>query len=279
MASDGPYKYDPSTTAAVLFAIIFCIPTIWHCIQCVRTRSWYFIALIIGGFFEIIGYTTRAITTKDVDNKAAYIIQTLTILLAPALFAASMYMLLGRLVVVTRSQRLSLIRPNWLTKIFVGGDVLSFLIQCLGGGVLATQATADKPDQSKLDLGENIIVVGLFVQLVFFGLFLIVGGWWARRLRRESSGKNDGSGGVPWKKHFVVLMAASFLVFVRSAFRVIEYLGGSDGYLLSHEWPAYVFDAALMYTVMVLFNTTHPSEVTRFLKMPEGQIEIGLVRG
>ena len=61
-----------------------------------------------------------------------YIGQSLLLLLAPALFAASIYMILGRLIVALNAGSNSIIRPSWLTKIFVVGDVLSFLMQCGG---------------------------------------------------------------------------------------------------------------------------------------------------
>jgi hypothetical protein len=54
------------------------------------------------------------------------------ILLAPALFAASIYMILGRIIILVDGQDHSMIRPQWLTKIFVIGDVVCFLL--LAGG-------------------------------------------------------------------------------------------------------------------------------------------------
>lgn len=58
--------------------------------------------------------------------------QSLLLLLAPNLFAAIVYMSFGRLVRLTDGGELLLIRARWVTKIFVAGDVLSFLVQ--GGG-------------------------------------------------------------------------------------------------------------------------------------------------
>jgi hypothetical protein len=49
---------------------------------------------------------------------------------------------------------------------------------------------------------------------------------------------------------------------IRSIFRVVEYIGGNAGYLLSHEVYLYVFDALLMFLVMASFNWIHPSQVT-----------------
>lgn len=54
------------------------------------------------------------------------------LLLGPALFAASIYMILARLIRLLEAERYSMIRTKWLTKVFVLGDVLSFFTQ--GGG-------------------------------------------------------------------------------------------------------------------------------------------------
>jgi hypothetical protein len=61
-----------------------------------------------------------------------YIIQALLILVAPALFAATIYMELGRIVTLVDGDSYTLIRKKWLTKIFVSGDVLSFMVQSAG---------------------------------------------------------------------------------------------------------------------------------------------------
>lgn len=61
-----------------------------------------------------------------------YIQQTLLLLLAPALFAASVYMMLGRIVVLLDAEHLCIIKKKWLTKLFVCGDVLSFTVQAAG---------------------------------------------------------------------------------------------------------------------------------------------------
>ena len=52
---------------------------------------------------------------------------------APALLAASVYMELGRIVMMLKAEeQLLWIRRSWMTKIFVGGDVFSFLLQAAG---------------------------------------------------------------------------------------------------------------------------------------------------
>jgi hypothetical protein len=58
--------------------------------------------------------------------------QSLLILLAPALFAASIYIILGRIILLVDGERYSLMRQKWLTKAFVAGDLFSFLLQMSG---------------------------------------------------------------------------------------------------------------------------------------------------
>lgn len=53
---------------------------------------------------------------------------------------------------------------------------------------------------------------------------------------------------------------------IRSIFRVVEYLQGFSGYLLSHEAYLYIFDAVLMFCAMVIFNIVHPSEVVALVE-------------
>lgn len=61
------------------------------------------------------------------------------------------------------------------------------------------------------------------------------------------------------------LYAASVLILIRSVFRVAEYAEGNDGALLRTEVYLYVFDAVLMFLVMVTFAVIHPSEINCLL--------------
>jgi hypothetical protein len=181
--------------------------------------------------------------------------QSVLLLLGPALLAASVYMVLGRLIVLLDAGHLSIIRPKWLTKLFVIGDVLSFLAQSGGGGMLAS---ADNPDSVKK--GENMIIGGLFIQIFFFGFFMIVTVVFHIRISSRPTSRSlvlD----TPWEKLIWVLYISSLFILVRSAFRVAEYVLGKEGVLQAEEYWLYLFDATLMALVAVLFNAFHPSRV------------------
>jgi hypothetical protein len=61
-----------------------------------------------------------------------YIMQSLLLLLGPTFFAASVYMILARIIRLVDGEKHSIIKIKWLTTIFVTGDVLSFFVQSGG---------------------------------------------------------------------------------------------------------------------------------------------------
>lgn len=117
--------------------------------------------------------------------------------------------------------------------------------------------------ENAIDLGQNIIVGGLVVQILFFGFFLVVAAVFHLRISKNPTAE---SRDVPWKRHINTLYAASILILIRSIFRVVEYQQGNDGYLLGHEVFLYIFDAILMLGVMVLFNVVHSSQISILLR-------------
>ncbi|PYH91878.1 hypothetical protein BO71DRAFT_287640, partial [Aspergillus ellipticus CBS 707.79] len=46
-----------------------------------------------------------------------------------------------------------------------------------------------------------------------------------------------------------------------SIFRLAEYTGGESSPLLQHEYYVYIFDAVLLFAVMVVFNIFYPSRI------------------
>ncbi|KAH1304358.1 hypothetical protein KXX24_003584 [Aspergillus fumigatus] len=206
---------------------------------------------------EAIGYLCRYISAKQTPKWTTkpYIGQSLLLLLAPALFAASVYMILGRIIRLLNAGSLSLVRPNWLTKVFVAGDVISFFMQCGGGGLLAGAKTQDK-----VNMGEHMIIAGLFVQILFFGFFMLVSVIFHRRMLATPI-HHMMSTQLPWNYYMKILYTVSVLIMIRSVYRVAEYVQGSDGYLQSKEAFIYVFDAALMFACCVILNVSHPSKL------------------
>ncbi|KAL1975870.1 hypothetical protein VTN31DRAFT_4262 [Thermomyces dupontii] len=240
------YRYVPSLPAAIVSVIVFGILTGLHVWRLYRARAFYFTAFTVGGLFETVGYCGRIWSHFDQNALGGFITQAILILVAPALYAASIYMILGRLIRTLRAEHLSLVPVKWITKFFVTGDIISFTLQAGGGGV-QSGGTLDL-----FEIGEKIIITGLFMQLTIFGFFVVASAIFHHRTSRSPTHVAV-RGDVPWRRYLWVLYSASGLIWVRSVFRVVEYLQGNGGYLISHEVFLYVFDTLLMVAVMAIF--------------------------
>ncbi|KAM0714121.1 hypothetical protein Q7P37_011085 [Cladosporium fusiforme] len=260
------YRYTPSLPAAVVAVVVFAILTAIHAWRMQQAKAYYFTPFLIGGIcklvclhhvfkdaptdtstpVQVIGYAGRIWSHFDEESIGGFVMQAILILIAPALYAASIYMILARLIRAVHAEHLSLIPIKWVTKIFVTGDVFAFTLQAGGGGVQSA-GTLDL-----YELGEKVIIAGLFVQIAIFGFFVVTSVLFHSRF--VSSGMSSTTQTiVPWKRHLIVLYTTSGLILVRSIFRVIEYLQGNGGYLISHEVFLYIFDAVLMAITMAIF--------------------------
>ncbi|KAL2859930.1 RTA1 domain-containing protein [Aspergillus lucknowensis] len=184
-------------------------------------------------------------------------------------------MVLGRLITFLGAERLSLVRVKWMTAIFVTGDVIAFLAQAAGGGIMAGGSVDD------FERGEKITIGGLGVQLAFFGGFMITCASFHHRIRKSPTpeatslaSRVRGKRMRSWETILVGLYIASILILVRSIFRLVEYVQGNNGYLISHEVFMYVFDSSLMFITMVVMNICHPSMVLSG-SQKERDVEIG----
>ena len=222
--------------------------------------------LLIRQTVEGGGYIGRIVSASDKEALGPYLINTLFLLVAPALLAASIYIILGRLMIHVEGEHHSIIPVRFVTKLFVTGDVLSFLLQSAGGGIMGG-GTLDM-----MKLGEKLVLGGLFIQIAFFGFFMIVAFIWDRRIRKSPSEKSMRlmmkapvhpwfRFQITWKLLLNTLYGASALILVRSIFRVVEYIQGHNGYLIGHEVWLYIFDALLMAGVVIAFNVVHPTDV------------------
>jgi hypothetical protein len=158
-------------------------------------------------------------------------------------------MVLGRLITRVHGDAYSLIPPRRLTRIFVTCDVVSLLIQGGAAGMMVRSSLAD--------VGKAVVIVGLVFQIGMFSVFLSITGIFHRRMRRYGTTLSH-QVILPWEKTIYLLYTVSALVLIRSLFRVAEFANGYDGYLMSQEWPLYVFDTVPMAIVALLFSAFFP---------------------
>lgn len=266
MANKRPdfYNYDPSVAAAVIFTVVFAVSTTISCFQFHKAlkhpnaakidkkRALVILPFIAGGLCEIVGCVCRIISSQNPLLLRPFVVQAVLLLVAAALFAATIYMVLGRIIAVLECHSRLLVPAKWLTKIFVVGDIVSFVMQGVGASVRAS-------DRSRAAHAERIIIGGLFVQIGFFAVFMVVLALFQLQIRKQPSAEARCLRNVPskwrnWQLILVVLFLCSLLILVRSIVRAVEFLQGFDGFLISNEVFIYTLDLLLMFLNMVLLS-------------------------
>lgn len=171
---------------------------------------------------------------------------------APTFFTAGIYVILGRLI-RSFGRGVSPISAAAYLYIFCTADVVSLVIQAVGGGMAAV-AYEQNPPKSTAN-GTHIMVAGILFQLasilVFVSLFVVV---IFRTLK--SKGEFLTRRRIQWIIAAMVLSVV--LIVTRSIYRTIELLQGWSGYLITTQRYFIALDGAMMVGAVGVFNIARP---------------------
>jgi hypothetical protein len=179
------------------------------------------------------------------------------ILCAPPFIAASIYMVLGRIIRAFDAEHLSSIRTKWLTTIFVLNDIICFLTQLAGAGVQITG------DPHVMAIGKKAVLAGLIFALVVFGVFVWVAAVFHRRLDAEPTAVVRECPRLGWKKYMWAIYISCGMLMVRNLVRTIQFGSPKGSALNTEEAFIYVFDAALMAGSVLVLVVWHPGRLVR----------------
>ncbi|PQE31002.1 hypothetical protein CJF32_00006039 [Rutstroemia sp. NJR-2017a WRK4] len=285
------YHYDPSLAAAIIFSVLYSITFLISLYQWIRYKAGVWAIMVFAAAMEAIGYIVRAISTQHTFNDTLYVIQFTLIFLSPVFMAAACYIVFGRIIyhVVPKeacNTKLLWISPRFVTPTFVLCDIVALLLQ-LSGAIKFTSIDPSTPNaQSEIESGRNVALAGVSVQLACFGLFTIIAGrfnFTSKQVAKDFTRTEvhemhetgqymvvDGSGGKKlkrnWKALLRVVNGTCALILVRSVYRMVEFAMGSQGYVETHEWCTYIWDALVMLTCLALFNYWHPANYLPYMQ-------------
>ncbi|KAF4947932.1 hypothetical protein FSARC_13864 [Fusarium sarcochroum] len=254
------YGFYPKWGDNTALAIVFGLSTVSHLAQAIVLKQKFCWVIVMGAAWECICFVLRALGARDQQQSVYVTISTLLFLLAPIWINAFIYMIVARLVYFLHPQRRIIgISAQWLAKCFVTFDVLCFIIQAAGGGLLAS----DDADTSKL--GTKVYMAGIGVQLGFVLIFIVVHSIFFRDLSRYTR-----LGKLENRNRYIVplcwvIYAVLGLILVRIVFRLIEFSGGASGsnVVLRHEGFQLYLDALPMLVAVAMLNLIHPGIVLK----------------
>ncbi|WKT45531.1 RTA-like protein [Fusarium oxysporum f. sp. vasinfectum] len=235
------WNYYPSFAAAVVFALLFAALTGVHIWQAARYKKTWCWVIIMAGIWETMAFTFRAISTKHQQSTGVLLTFNIFILLAPIWVNAYAYMTLGRMVYYfIPSQSLLRMPAATLAAIFVGLDILSFIVQLIGGSMSGPGSPPD--EQMK---AVHIYMGGIGLQEFFIVIFVVLCFLFQKKMHtieRQNQGiKAFVTSGLGHASLHAILLTSHDL--------------------FTHEVYFYILEAAPMFLALLAFNAVHPGRI------------------
>ncbi|WVQ83411.1 hypothetical protein IAT38_005552 [Cryptococcus sp. DSM 104549] len=170
--SDGSnYGYVPTASWCLAYIVLFSVTAAVHSAQAWRSKYWVvFPTLVLGALVEVMGWAARYWSNKNVTLLTPFLMQISTLIIAPVFFSAWDYIVLG-MAISRLGPQYSLLRPNWYLATFLTADIISLVVQAVGGG----EASAAAADGSPTESATNTMVGGIIFQAVCMLIFVTLG--------------------------------------------------------------------------------------------------------
>ncbi|KAK7690653.1 hypothetical protein QCA50_005752 [Cerrena zonata] len=262
------YGYLLDKTACIIFVVLFSLTTALHLGQALYFRLWWLLpTVVLCGLGEILGWSGRlwSAISPLLDNP--YLIQIVATIIAPTPFLGAIFMTFSRVTTRLGSQY-SRITPGLYSRIFLTCDIISLVVQAVGGGMAASSNSV-----STSNLGGKIMLGGIIFQLVSLILFICLASEYMFRYVNDrpfdrplatSSADTylDKSTRSEWDAKVKLLVGGlSFIcvfIFIRSIYRTIELADGWNGRIIQTQVYFNVLDGAMIILSLYTFNLCHP---------------------
>ncbi|KAF6748225.1 RTA1 like protein-domain-containing protein [Ephemerocybe angulata] len=247
---------------------LFGVTTILHTGQAVHHRTWFLLpTAVLCGIMDLLGWGGRLWSYYDVLNSTPFQIQITCAILAPTPLLAATFVMFGQ--IINRLGSIySRLTPKQYTILFCTCDVVSLIVQGVGGGLAAS---ADVEAGESPDLGGRIMLGGIAFQLAVITVFNICVAefMWRyitnRPLRPATYSEpglkhTDARGIITLKLRYMLgaLAISTVVLFARAIYRTIELADGWNGKIISNETYFIVLDAVMVLIAMYVLNLIHP---------------------
>ena len=279
--SDSYFAYRPSLAANSLFLALFAFSLICFTLQVLLSKRFigFTIALVSGCVLEVVGYAGRLMSWKNPFDQVAspapahvtyadnwlqngFLIQIVCLTIAPAFMAAGLYLTLSRIVRTFGAEN-SRIAPLSYPRIFIPCDIVSLLLQAIGGGMASVASHQDKSPAN----GDHIMVAGLAFQVFTLLVFMCLCADFAvktlRRIRTMGDTAldprhSDLRSRLSFKAFLFALSLATLCIFIRSVYRVAELGEGWEGALIKNQSLFIGLEGAMVIVAVLALNAFHP---------------------
>ncbi|KFZ04967.1 hypothetical protein V501_08816 [Pseudogymnoascus sp. VKM F-4519 (FW-2642)] len=259
------YVYAPNKVAPVFFAVAFAVSAVGHIWQCHRYKCFKMIGLHpICAVLFFAGYTLREygafdyVYTGSFVTLITFILSQVFIYICPPLLELANYHVLGRILYYV--PYLAPLPPGRVLSTFGGLMIVVETLNSLGVAL----STNRSPDHNSQELGSQITIAALAIQLVVIVIFFILAAIFHRRCVKANIHAQAIS--TP----LTTLYVSMALILIRCIYRLVEHFGNTTvrvgdaeslmalSPILRYEWYFYVFEASLMLINSVIWNVWNP---------------------
>ncbi|TFK96680.1 RTA1 like protein-domain-containing protein [Pterulicium gracile] len=250
-----PYGYVPTRSICIFFLAWFGLSTLLHIGQAVQKRRWFMLpTVVLSGIGELIAWYGRFWSSNSPLASDPFMMQIASAVIAPTPLLAALFIIAG-VIIKQLGPCYSRLSPKMYSIVFLTCDLISLVVQAVGGGLAAS--SDDDPQ-----MGANIMLGGIIFQTLAIIVFCFFTGEFLLRYIKDKpvSGKTRERGAMyPRLRIFTgAVMLVLLLLFVRAIYRVIELSEGWEGPVITTEWYFNLFDGAMIALAMTVLNVFHP---------------------
>ncbi|KAK6536889.1 hypothetical protein TWF281_001098 [Arthrobotrys megalospora] len=260
------YRYDAEAPAALLASGFFALILAFSAYHMYSAKSWFLCANIIAISMEIIGLMARFASILRPQDLGAFITSVIFLAIAPSIQVISLYILAGR--IISRSTpsdeqnfKTLWFKPEYLVVTFVAQDFLAFSVQLFGVAFLINATNEAKSGvvvdpTPGLRRAMHVLVFGFSLQILTLLSFLVlVARFQVKSMDWLNQLKGRGLSDKMVKTMFYILYLSAVLLLVRTVYRLNESIAEttlSDSFLVTREWPFWVFE---IFVVSVVYSS------------------------
>ncbi|KAI8677821.1 hypothetical protein NCS55_00500100 [Fusarium keratoplasticum] len=245
------YSYRPSLPANVTFAALFTLGTFVHGYLGLRWKTpWFMWCMILSCTHEVAGYVGRILLYKNPWSFGPFITQIICITQAPVFYCAAIYVTLGQSI-EHYSPSLARFPTKFFAWIFVPFDILSLILQGVGGGLSSSSSGSSQ-------VGVKIAMAGLILQVIMLVVFSVLFADYMFRYLKSSKSKQLGARD---KLFFGFLALAVLTTLARCIFRAYELKEGYSGESIKHEGLFIGLEGVLIVAAIFSLCIAHPGFV------------------
>lgn len=241
----------------VFYAVLFILQIlfgVWF------RQWWFFVCWFCATGLEVAGFAGRVTSYYQLDNQAAFKLQLVGTILAPAFHMAGIYYQLAKIITIY-GQQVSPLKPMTYSAIFIVADVVSIVIQAAGGGTAAAGDTDGNSDTIKT--GGWIMVGGIGVQVLMMSIFILAFSYVIWKIRTTPEQEYEPRYAYirerPMFKFFIpALCVAILFIYTRSIYRLVELSEGWSGYLMTTERFFLVLDGLMVLIATISLTVVYP---------------------